>query len=805
MLFVKIYQFFKQHKVLMHTLLIVTTVVFAFFGLKIKLEEDMSKLLPSTNSNESGVVFNNLKVKDKIFVQMTGKSPEVMTGYIDELMDSIMVCDTLISNALYKMDADMALSALDYAMLHVPSFVDTSMYAKFDQAIADAGMVMQHNYDLIMNDETGSVTQMIATDPLNLRSLLMPSLGGGMGFSIIDGHLFSRDSTVALAFISPDFQAFDSKQGNILVNHIQKSITEFNVTHPDVDILFHGTPVRSSGNSRTMHKDIFFTVGLALLVILIVLCISFSSIRIIYQNVLPIVYGTLFSLACMYWIKGGMSLIALGVGVFILGVAISYCLHIIIHQHFVGNVEKMLKDEAKPVFLGCLTTIGAFLGLLFTKSDLLKDFGLFSTLMLVGSTFFSLVFLPHFLSAKDVKQNKVIFKIVDKVNNYSYDRNYVLVFLLIAVIIIGIIFTPKVKFDNNLKNIGYESEALLKSEALYAEKNTNGLSQRYYAVVASSIDEALEYNVKLSNTLDSLHKSGIIKNYNPVVSMLFQSEEQQNRRIEAWNNYWTPDKVEQAMEAVNKAALENGLEPETFDLFRMMIESEYEPGNLYEEGIVPEGLVCNFIEESNGDFLIFNATQIELENKNTIDDLVASLPHSVVVDPFYYTGNMIDLIHADFNTTLLISSLFVLLVLLVSFRNAIVALLAFMPMFLSWYVVQGWMAIFGLQFNLINIIISTFIFGIGVDYSIFVVQGLIAEATGRDLRLLSYHKVAIFFSALVLFVVMMAMLFATHPSIASIGISTLIGMTSTILITYILQPLVFRLLLKIDFFKKSLK
>ena len=102
--------------------------------------------------------------------------------------------------------------------------------------------------------------------------------------------------------------------------------------------------------------------------------------------------------------------------------------------------------------------------------------------------------------------------------------------------------------------------------------------------------------------------------------------------------------------------------------------------------------------------------------KDEVDAAVASVPHSVVVDPHFYTSDMVKLIRDDFNMTLLISSLFVLAVLLVSFRNIWSALLAFLPMFLSWYVVQGIMAIAGLQFNLINIIISTFIFGIGVDY-----------------------------------------------------------------------------------------
>jgi predicted RND superfamily exporter protein len=151
---------------------------------------------------------------------------------------------------------------------------------------------------------------------------------------------------------------------------------------------------------------------------------------------------------------------------------------------------------------------------------------------------------------------------------------------------------------------------------------------------------------------------------------------------------------------------------------------------------------------------------------------------------------------------LLISAIFVLVVLLFSFRDVLLALLAFLPMFLSWYVVQGWMAIIGLPFNLINIVISTFIFGIGVDYSIFVMQGLIAEQNNQGTSLLQYHKVAIFFSALVLAIVMVTMLCAIHPAIKSIGICTLIGMASTIFITYMLQPLLFRWLMKLPFMRK---
>ena len=174
----------------------------------------------------------------------------------------------------------------------------------------------------------------------------------------------------------------------------------------------------------------------------------------------------------------------------------------------------------------------------------------------------------------------------------------------------------------------------------------------------------------------------------------------------------------------------------------------------------------------------------------------------MVVDPFYYTNGLVKIIHDDFNLVLGISSLFVFVVLLLTYKNIMLSILAFLPMFLSWFIVQGIMGIFSIQFNLINIVISTFIFGIGVDYSIFIMDGLLANARGKEDALLLCHKTAIFLSALVLVTVLGSLLFARHPAIHSIGISTLIGMLSTVIIAYALQPCLFRLYAKTNHFNK---
>ena len=143
----------------------------------------------------------------------------------------------------------------------------------------------------------------------------------------------------------------------------------------------------------------------------------------------------------------------------------------------------------------------------------------------------------------------------------------------------------------------------------------------------------------------------------------------------------------------------------------------------------------------------------------------------------------------DFNVLQWLSMAFVFVVLLLSFRfNVKHTVLGFLPILLSWMIVLGAMVLFDIRFNLISIIISTFIFGIGVDYSIFVMDGL----THQDSQKLTFHKTAIFLSAVTLITTVSSMLIASHPAIRSVGFSTLVGLLSAVILSYVLQPAIYR-------------
>ena len=822
--FVPIYRFFRSHKALLYVLLALSTLVFVFFGTKLRYEEDVAKLLPRS-SVESELAFSDIGLKDKIFIQITAADAETpldtwtLSDYIDEFTDALEQRDSTgkyIRSILRSLDAETALGAMDYGFEHLPSLIDTGFYEAFAAALEPAALdaQMARNLELIESDMTGETTRLVCTDPFALRDIflarLMPegAMDGSVGdYTIENSHFFCPDRTVAMAFLSPSFQQTDSGTSTKFARILNQERKAFEAAHPDARIYFHGAPLGAVSNAGTIKQDLVWTVGISLLVILTILLLAFHRLRFIAHLLLPVVYGTFFALACVYWIKGYMSLMALGIGAIILGVALSYCLHVLIHYYYVEDVEQMLQEESTPVVLGCLTTIGAFLGLLFTESDLLRDFGLFATFALIGSTFYALVFLPHFLQKEDVNYKKYKgFHLIDRINGLPWDRNPWILGAMVALLAVGIVFSPKVGFDSDLRNLNYVDIPLDESQRLYSEKNESGHMNLYFAAYDNDFDKALEYDKLLGDRLDSLQRTGLVKRYSSIVSLLFQTEQEQTLRIDAWKNFWTPQRIEKARRDLSAAARRQKLDPSLFEPFFALVEADYLPGNLYESGLVPDALLSSFIEkQDSGRWMIFSTVAFAPEDMDTVTDALVSGPQTVVLEPFYYCRDMVQIVHDDFQKTLLISSLFVLLVLLISFRNLWVSLVAFFPMFLSWYALQGFMALFGLEFNLINIVIATFVFGIGVDYSIFVMEGLLQEARTGEKTRLEYHKVAIFFSALILIIVVGSLVFARHPAISSTGRITLIGMVFTILMTYSLEPFVFRKLLKTKWFRRSLK
>ncbi|MBQ8715464.1 MAG: MMPL family transporter [Prevotella sp.] len=811
-LFIRLYHYFRSHQLVCWMSMAVLFIVFGWFATRIHLEEDIDKLMPSSKNEDGSIklAFADLKIKDKTFLLFEGLKedvpPEQLSEICDQFVDTLLQCDSIshtIEDVFYQLPEDLMVDGVDYLSAHFPAYIDTTVYTRFDTLLTHEHFVqqMQQNYNDLQSEVGELFPELIQMDPMGMRTVLAeqfsPLLNGGTGsYKTINGHFFVPDSTVCLAFITPHFSATNTGQGSALFEMMNEQIEEFAKSHPDVRISYHGTPASGYYNSSQIKRDLTTTITGALILVLVFLLVSFRRWNTIPLLLLPVVFGTLFGLTMMYFIKGQFSLLALGIGGVVLGVALSYVLHVLTHQQYVGDIEQMLRDQVKPVWLGCLTTIGSFAGLIFIQTDLLRDFGLFAAFAILGTTLFSLTYLPQFL--KEKQSAKHSFAWIDKINTYPFDQKkpLLVVIVVMMVVCIGAYLVGGTRFDADMHNLGYEAELTEHSEQVLRDKTYTGDKQKYFASKGKTMEEAIANFALLDQKLDSLQQLGLVKSYTHT-NQIFVPLTVQQQRIDAWKAYWTEERLAKVRRLIAETASQAGLSQDAFDTFFEKVAEDYQPDALYKADLIPAGYQSTLMEQSyDGSFMCFTSVRCANDSVRSsesdyirICDAIAQRPELLVLDTYYYTTDTLMRMSEDFNVLQWLSMAFVFVVLLLSFHfNLKYTILGFLPILLSWMIVLGAMVLFDIRFNLISIIISTFIFGIGVDYSIFVMDGLIH----RDQQKLTFHKTAIFLSAVTLITTVSSMLIASHPAIRSVGFSTLVGLLSAVILSYVLQPAIFR-------------
>ena len=512
---IRIYRYFRHHRPVFWLTMVGLFAVCGYFSSQIHLEEDLNKLMPSSR-NEDGsmkLAFADLRIKDKTFIlfeaRKKGLSTERISKVCDAFVDSLVARDgrqdsasRAIGDVFYSLSDDLMPDGIDYLSEHLPAYIDTSLYAGIDTLLTPAHMALQMKQNRKdMTGEFGSAyPELIQADPIGLRNLLArqmkPLLDSGTGsYRTIDGHFFVPDSSVCVAFLTPRFSSTNTGQGSALFQNMNQLISEFAASAPDVHITYHGTPASGFYNSTTIKHDLVYTVGGSLLLVVVFLLLCFRRWDTLPLLLLPVAFGTLFGLTMMYFIKGQFSLLALGIGAIILGVAMSYVLHVLTHHQYVSDPEQLLRDQVKPVCLGCLTTIGSFVGLLFVNTSLLQDFGLFAAFAIAGTTLFSLVFLPQLLGKGEKQQKKnVAFALIDRINAYPFHHNKPLlaVIALIVIVCVGAYAVKGTQFDADMHNLGYEEENTTYSENLLRDKTYTGDKSKYFAASGKTMEEAIE-------------------------------------------------------------------------------------------------------------------------------------------------------------------------------------------------------------------------------------------------------------------------------------------------------------------------
>ena len=443
-LFINIYEWFEQHRVAFYAILISLVAVCAAMASQVSFQENITNFFNSSDEKKNAT-FENVAVKDKIIVMLSGEDPDSIISSAEIFEEDITKLqeEGLINSITASADEETIGRVTSFIYEYLPIFLTDTDYETLEDKLSERGIAqsIENAYNLLTSPSGMIIGDVIMQDPLNIGTPLLQKFqqyNPDLQYEIYNGRLFTSDLRTMLMFIQPSNGMGDTGNNDRLVNGLEEAERKAEIDGVGIDCI--GGPIVAVYNARRIKNDTTITLGLAMVFILFVIFLSFRNKKSIPLIVIPPVFGALFALAMVWLIQGEISAIAIGAGTVVLGISLSYSIHIVSHLNNMASPKEIIRELTMPLTIGCFTTIGAFAALMFTSSTLLQDMGLFSVFTLIGTTIFCLVFMPQFL--RDFKTNsksRVLSKI-EQIVGYKYDGNKLVVLSIIALSIFALFF-----------------------------------------------------------------------------------------------------------------------------------------------------------------------------------------------------------------------------------------------------------------------------------------------------------------------------------------------------------------------------
>ena len=817
-LFIALHQVILKFKGIFIVLILLLLAFATYFASQLQLSEDVSKLLPEKDIPAN--LMENLEAidfADRLFFHLelsdsTKTDPDALLLTADSLIAKLQRdAQGLISEVQYRINSSSIDQVYGLIIDYLPYYLEEEDYPIIEELLEKEAMEanFRKKYKSLFSPAAMFMRKMIISDPVGISLEPLKRLQTfqfDSNFDLYKNAIFTSDKKHLIFYIKPAYKSSDSKNNGRLIEQIEAGIEKIEIDNANsLNIHYFGAPAVAYSNAKQIKRDVILTITIAVLSIIILIAFFYRRKRLFIIIFLPAVLAVLMAMAILYILKGEVSAIALGMGSILVGISIDYVLHIFTHSQNGHSVERIFKDVSSPIIISAITTAAAFFGLLSISSGALRDMGLFAGISILFAALFSLVLIPLFLPktrAVPAEDNQLKAKLMPLFSFPFHKKNW----LIIAVFFITpffYYFSGSVRFEGDLNAINYMSEDLLLAESKL--NSISSVSQRNVFLIsrAASLDSALQNAEKMQSVLDGFVEDGLDLKLARTQHLL-PSEALQKIRLERWKNFWTEERIQALQINLSAIAEQYAFKPNTFSAFVGSLTKEYAPIDEQDKHFIRDHYLKELIKENEKGFSVLTQIKVSNEQRAELHNVLRKSEFSdAVMDKEFLATRFMNALKADFNLLVIVTMLLVFLIILIAFGRIELALITYLPMAISWVWTLGIMALFGLSFNIVNIVISTLIFGLGIDYSIFITRGLMKEYSSGE-KVLSSFKTSIIFSSLTTILGIGVLIFAEHPALKSMALVTVVGLFSVLLIAFTIQPWLFSVLVNVKGRKRVL-
>lgn len=803
-IFLAIYNFFKERKKVFWIFFVFSLALIGWSASRIQLEEDITKFFPDDARVEKlNYIFRNSKFVERVVVMVSMKDstaqpqPDSLVAFADSLVARMeRDLQPYVKKISAQVNDEKVMEVFSSVQQALPIYLDEKDYILLDSLTRPevAREVLQRNYQQLISPSGIVTKRIIVQDPLGFSFLALRKLQQlqyDENFELYDNYIITKDHRHILFFLQPAYPPAETKHNSEFVDALNTIVTETSAGHEQLMASYFGASIVAVGNAKQLRSDTIITLSIMMVLLMVVILGFFRKKRVPILMMVPVIFGAFFSLGCIAFLQGTLSILALAVGAIVLGIAVNYSLHyltILKHEH---SAKHVILELAKPLTIGSTTTVLAFLCLQFTNATVLGDIGLFAGLSLVGAALCSLIFLPH-LVREDLFVNQKADSKLERITAFSFESNKYLVYGILILTPVFFYFAGSVKFNSDMSKLNFMNEETQQAQTRLETISKSSLTAVYIVSDGNTLEKALRSNEQAMPVLDKLKATGLVTKVSSVSSFL-TSDSLQRVRIERWNSFWNAKRKEDLQKVVHEEGTKLHFSPRVLQNFDTLITRKFQPAPSGAANALRTAFFDDFIIEKDGMATVITLANVKPENKAAVYKQLEKTPaHGV--DRQMMTNLFVEYIHSDFNFIVTFTSILVFVALLISYGRIELTLITFVPMLITWIWILGIMTLAGIEFNIINVMISTFIFGLGDDYSIFTMDGLQQEyQTGK--KVLPTIRTSIFLSAITTICGLGVLIFARHPALRSIAAISIIGIVCVFVMAQTIMPFLFRMLI----------
>ena len=762
---------------------------------KITFNEDITRIIPSNKTNNNiAQVINEMNFTDKIaviFKKKKGADNNDLISAAEAFTDTLPAAKDYYLSVQGTLNEDLFQESFRFVYDNLPIYLNEADYKTIDQKLNNDSLSkqIQQNYETLISGNASFMKDVVVDDPLQLSFLALKKLQqfqGNGDYKFQDGFLFTQDEEKIVLFINPKYGGSETQHNEIFVEKLNALKQHISDKNPKVEVQYFGSPFIAVANAQQIKSDILTTVAISVSALMLLLIFYYRNWLVPIIVMIPTVFGGLFGLLCLYFLRTEISAISLSIAAILIGITIDYALHFLTHSKNTQSMQVLFKDVAKPLLMSSSTTAVAFLCLLFVHSDALIDLGIFASISVVATAVFTLIILPHIYKGKTLKHSHAI----DKIAKYPFERNKFLIACTLLLVAMSAFTYHKVQFDGDLSKINFmPAEQQLAEKQLYAD---NKIAKSLFVVAYNeNEDRVLEDNQHIFSKLQSNKYVSNVQS----VSSLVPSKAEQLKAIERWKQFWNPSKINQTVQEIETKSVAQGFNAQTHTAFYQLLNKDFSTINLASLKQFNQQLYNEFVHGKNRYLL---STVVTIDPKNR-DAFVKNFEKEyqgkqlLLIDRQALNEQYLGFLVNDFNSLVSYSFIAVFIILFVFYRRIELVITASIPIALTGFITAGLMGLLNIPFNIFSTIVCTLVFGHGIDFTIFMTSALQKQYTdGKDEMPL--YRTSIILAVLTTILAIGALIFAQHPALKSIALIALIGVSVAVLVTFVLYPLLFKFL-----------